>query len=113
MKYHPDTLPLLEAAWMLLMDEKNWTQQRMARDQDGICVEPRDVRAMCWCAGGAVEAVAPRGSDSVSNAYDALIDAAREQTPARFGIVVVNDHKGYNATMRMFERACEIVQEAQ
>lgn len=43
---------------------KGWTQGAAAKDRDGVGVDPRSRRAVCWCAGGAINAGAWDARDS-------------------------------------------------
>lgn len=47
-------LAILQAARKLLSKEERWTRGGLARDSDGVIVEPQAKEAVCWCAMGAV-----------------------------------------------------------
>lgn len=117
MKYHPDTLPLLEAAWLLIMDPAAWCRRSLANDEGGHVTHPMLSNACRWCALGAVAAFAgdPHGpfreGESIEVAH-ALECAASAIMGYAMLPATLNDSTDHATVMRMFERACEIVQEA-
>jgi hypothetical protein len=51
------TAELLRAAKAKLADETCWTKGALARNADGLPVDPDDPTAVCWCSDGAIQAV--------------------------------------------------------
>ena len=45
---------ILKAARKVVSKPAQWTKKELARDVDGLQVEPRSPRATCWCPRGAV-----------------------------------------------------------
>ena len=84
----------LKRARELISDRSKWTQGVMARDADGNPVLPEDSSATCWCATGALRAVAPTREVCIA------ARARLAEDPA-----AVNDRIGYTATLKMFDEA--------
>lgn len=89
----------LKRARELISDRSKWTQGVMARDADGKPVLPEDSSAACWCATGALRAVAPTSEVRLA-ALARLAVSSRVDDPA-----TVNDRLGYTATLKMFDDA--------
>lgn len=41
-------------AWKLIEQPEKWTQHTVARDEDGLHCEIKSLKAVCWCAIGAI-----------------------------------------------------------
>lgn len=98
---------ILEAARALLSDPSHWTQRVSARDSAGLPVAFNEPRACKFCAGGAVAKVAINmPGPEYEQAIAAMYAAAKHDLNAG-GLVQVNDYMGYEATLRMFDKAIE------
>jgi hypothetical protein len=56
-----------------LIEQRGWTTETSARNQDGFPVDPSDERAVCWCLVGALDRAAallpePDGSRALGTA---------------------------------------------
>lgn len=99
----------LWAARELLADPGRWTQGVYARDERGAKMPPEDVRAVCWCALGALlrpeatwQADFVRGGAFLVQAADELF----RSTPSG-----VNDRLGHAAVLRIYDRAIELAED--
>lgn len=79
------TLEILKAARAKIV--QGWTQDEVARDSNGQCVAPDSPYAVCWCAIGAVRAVADRKTVEGQDALYLL----REAIPQECSIAYYND----------------------
>ncbi len=90
----------LVAAYNLILDPKQWTRDVSARNSKRFAVEARSEDAICWCASGAVRAVAPN-PQSRKRAMIALNSAALNKFCD--GVVQVNDKLGRKSVLGVFE----------
>lgn len=85
-----------------------WTQGAFARDKRGKPVGSRSAAATCWCVAGAGERVGV-----LDRARAFLNAAASEIHGGPWFPAWVNDRLGYDATMRMVDRAIELAHDAE
>lgn len=99
-------LTVLREARELISDPKRWTTQGYARDSQGEFTSALSVRAVCWCAEGAVLRSAS-DPEKCFVPFDILNEVARRIPKKTSGnqIVAVNDELGHAAVLRMFDAA--------
>lgn len=93
-----DTAQILKDARALIADEKNWTQDKVARDRRGYSVSPESRRAVCFCAIGALRKTCV-DDDSLIYARDVLRDVAK------IPITEFNDTHTHAEVIALFDRA--------
>lgn len=104
---------VITKARRLLSKKEKWTRGDYATDKNGQSVDPKEKKAVCFCAIGAVE----RYADDASVQYE-LDKTARQLYPqdtlgGTYGIVRVNDHGGPRArlkVLRVFDKTIERLQ---
>lgn len=88
------------AARALIASGTSWTTMEFARYESGVGCSATDMRAVCWCASGAVERtlMVPSVGQWRLGAEDYLVDVARywlnvasAASANGFGIAAVND----------------------
>jgi hypothetical protein len=101
------SIELLKAARDLISDPAHHTTKAFARNGEGrrVTLLGNDPDAVCWCAVGAIQCLARNRYDR-REAIKALDDVALDI----FGvsIVAVNDDRGHEAVMRVYDRAIEM-----
>jgi hypothetical protein len=55
MMYEPQIREVLRQAAALV--RQGWCKNALAKDKDGKWAAPRDPRAVCWCAAGAIQKI--------------------------------------------------------
>lgn len=108
------SLEVLQRARARITDPDRWAFRTVAVDSRNRNVDPRDPKAVAWCAIGAISAeVSPRSLGAAEIA--ALAVAARELWPELRGfddwdaVTEVNDSYalGHEAVLKMYDRAIE------
>lgn len=95
---------ILREARARIADPEHFTQGAAARSAKGRQVKATSPRAVCWCASGTVAACGlPR--DMERRVEDYLYLAAHDLY--RQGLICVNDFKGHEAVLAVFDRAIE------
>lgn len=95
-----DTIEVLKAARELISDPKHWTQYLFARDDNGNSTQPVSVRAVCWCALGAIDRVSGDDESAGDDALDALMEVVEEGNVSTF-----NDSHTHPEVMALFDAA--------
>jgi hypothetical protein len=90
----------------ILSDKKKWAQGYYAYDRTGITCDPRNPRAVCWCAWGIIEKVA-RGFER-----EALLQSAvciQLNVGSMSQVVHINDQEagGYEKILGAYKAIAE------
>jgi len=103
---------VLRSARRLLSDSERWCQGELAYDDTGQPVEPSGLRAVRWCAAGALEHAGLRlvirlrwPITVVDRAEELLLRAATELSFEAGGIGDYNDTHSYWQVLALFDRA--------
>lgn len=100
-----DALEQLRAARSLLADPAAWTRETYARDRYGDPVHSAFEEAACWCAYGALERQGASGNSEASEYLRRAALVLFDSWPA-----CVNDDRGHEAVLRMYDRAIELAE---
>ncbi len=121
-----NTVELLEAARAKIAEPERWTQEYDARDKGGADVDFGHSDAVCWCAAGALGAVACEDGGLDGVAFDMALKALNDSATAyriepgthwwpevryQAAIAQANDHKSgdrgadHARVLAIFDRA--------
>ncbi len=92
------TVQILKDARALIADEKNWTQDKWARDRNGDAVAPESPKAVCFCSLGALRK-ASVDDDGFCYAREVLRDVTKGS------IIDFNDTHGHAEVLAIFDSA--------
>lgn len=98
------TAEILQKARDLISDEKNWTQEEFARDEQGMWTGPLDDNAKCFCAIGAVARVSRIDPDDYFPGEKLMQQAAFEMC-GTYSIASFNDSRTHAEVLDLFDRA--------
>lgn len=112
----PETTDLLKQAKTLIENPEHWITQHWAMDLNDNPVMPHDPKAVSWCAIGAMKRSAADGFDNAQEVYEQAIkllrNVAMDMTNYYYhqGTVIqkLNDYKGHDSVIEMFDRAIAI-----
>jgi hypothetical protein len=95
---------IVENARALIQDERHWCRGALARDEDGLSIDPTDSRATRRCALGALVSAAYKLTNDHWRAYDLAMRALR---PAHGSatLVGINDISGHAAVLALLDDA--------
>jgi hypothetical protein len=103
---------ILRAARARIEREEHWTKGAFARvDPNDLrtisAIGPRDPQAVCWCAAGAIRAVAPAhdGWDKAEVFLERAIDPT-----LRIGVGQFNDNASHGMVLAAFDRAIALAE---
>jgi hypothetical protein len=110
---------VLRYARAVIADPERWTRGALAVDQWGRSVETFDPAASKFCALGALDHVRP-SQEEESGRFDVRFDVAFERADVYLHeaatqlfcttVAGVNDYFGYQAALRVFDRAIELAE---
>lgn len=101
----PSIKQTLEAARAVIADPSHWIQGELARDKDGNTISPDHPDACQWCGYGAVAKVTNCDDNLAAKVEDALRAAGRSLFPGEFFATDINDVRGHEAVMDVFNEA--------
>jgi hypothetical protein len=97
-------LQIVENARNLIQKEQHWCRGMLARDADGLSVDPTYSRATQRCALGALVSAAFQLTNDHWQAYDLAMSALRP-TCGSATLVRVNDMRGHSAVLALLDEA--------
>ncbi|MGH9552285.1 MAG: DUF6197 family protein [Terriglobales bacterium] len=97
-------IQIAENARALIQDEEHWCRGEMARDAEGLSVDPTSTRAIRRCALGALISAAYRLTKDHCQAYDLAINALRPSCGSST-LVQINDTRGHAAVLALIDEA--------
>jgi hypothetical protein len=97
-------LQIVENARTLIKEEQHWCRGMLARDADGLSVDPTYSRATQRCALGALVSAAFQLTNDHWQAYDLAMSALRP-TCGSATLVRVNDMRGHSAALALLDEA--------
>lgn len=97
------TLDVLRAARALIRDPARWTQNFWAKDATGFDCAPDAPGAVCWCAAGAINNIAPGDLDAVQ-ALDAVVPAEYSGYGTH-PLFAYNDDRTHAEVLALFDAA--------
>jgi hypothetical protein len=97
-------LQIVEKARTLIQEEQHWCRGMLARDADGLSVDPTYLRATQRCALGALVSAAFQLTNDHWQAYDLAMSALRP-TCGSATLVRVNDMRGHAAVLALLDDA--------
>jgi hypothetical protein len=97
-------LQIVENARALIQKEQHWCRGMLARDADGLSVDPTYSRATQRCALGALVSAAFQLTNDHWQAYD-LSMSALQPTCGSATLVRVNDMRGHSAVLAILDEA--------
>lgn len=100
----PLKLQIIKNARSLIEDERHWCRGELARDADGLSVDPTFSRATRRCALGALVYAAYQLTNDHWQAYELGINALRPQYGSAT-LVRVNDVRGHAAVLALLDEA--------
>ena len=95
---------IVENARVLIRDEHNWCRSELARDTEGLSVDPTYSRATKRCVLGALVAAAYQLTNNRRQAYDLAVNALRPKYGSAT-LVRINDMKGDAAVLALLDEA--------
>ena len=95
-------LQIVKNARALIQKEQHWCRGMMARDGDGLSVDPTYSRATQRCALGALVSAAFQLTNDHWQAYDLAMSALRP-TCGSATLVRVNDMRGHSAVVTLLD----------
>jgi hypothetical protein len=97
-------LQIVEKARTLIQEERHWCRGMLARDADGLSVDPTYSRATQRCALGALVSAAFQLKNDYWEAYELAMSALRP-TCGSATLVSVNDIRGHSAVLALLDEA--------
>lgn len=94
---------ILRAARQKISDPTHWTTDSYARSKSGESVDSDSTRAVCWCALGAIFAVAGHREPAMHVAKEELYNAV--SVLGGDGVAAINDERGHEAVLQMYDIA--------
>jgi hypothetical protein len=98
----PLKVQILEKARALIADERHWCRGELARDANGIGVDPTTSSAVRRCGLGALMAATYQITNNHREAHDLAIRALRPFHGSAT-VVYVNDTRGHAAVLALFD----------
>jgi hypothetical protein len=98
----PIKIQIIENARALIQDEGHWCRGELARDANGLSVDPTCPGAIRHCGLGALVSVAYQLTKDRRQAYDLAINALRP-TYGSATLVHVNDTRGHAAVLALID----------
>lgn len=103
------TKEILIAARALIAKPENWTQQYLARDSEGQCVDYASKEAICFCGIGAILKSARDVGWGISESgrVRAGFAAYISENTSYYGISDLNDQTSHEEVLAMFDKYIE------
>jgi hypothetical protein len=96
----PLKIQIVDLARSLIADEEHWCTHNLALDKDGNAVSPASLRAVKWCALGAVLAAGYQ----LTHDFDVAHKLGHEVLASTgHPVTQVNDGRGHAAVLALFD----------
>jgi hypothetical protein len=105
----PNAVTVAREARALIENPDRWTVGHYAETARGNPCNPTDRLAARWCAVGAVRVCEPDDRDVRFAVGTALWNAALSMGAP--GAATVNDRRGHDAVLKMYDRAIELLEQ--
>ena len=99
---------VLRKARALIEDKKRWTRGEYARDRWSHHVDPDDVRAVRWCALGALDRQIAAGSRVHMHLYMTALELYRSESVSE-----INDDMGHKYVLKLYDRAIALAEQGE
>jgi len=106
------TLEVLKDARNLIADKGRWCRGYAALAESGHPVRAHSDRAVRWCAVGAVRHIVGDDWDAKSiRSIRQMLNIVSEELHGKENLVLVNDHDGHEAVLKVFDEAIKLLEE--